>query len=73
MFTSEAVEKRFTQIIEMCKEADKPAGMGALTPQGFMKWAKQGFRMFVLGYIIDNNAEIFRPRIEELKALLKSG
>ncbi len=24
------------------------------------------------GYIIDNNAEIFRPRIEELKALSKS-
>jgi len=72
LFTSEAVEARFTQIIDMCKAAGKPAGMGALTPQGFMKWAKQGFRMFVMGYIIDNNAESFRPRVSELKALLKS-
>ena len=72
LFTSEAVEARFTQIINMCKEVGKPAGMGALTPQGFMKWAKQGFRMFVLGYVIDNNAESLKPRVEELRALLKS-
>lgn len=72
LFTSEAVETRFTQIIDMCKEAGKPAGMGALTPQGFMKWAKQGFRMFFLGYVIDNNTESLKARVEELKALLKS-
>jgi 4-hydroxy-2-oxoheptanedioate aldolase len=72
LFTSEAVETRFTQIIDTCREAGKPAGMGALTPQGFVKWAKQGFRMFFLGYVIDNNAESLKPRVEELKALLKS-
>lgn len=72
LFTSEAVEARFTQIIDMCKEAEKPAGMGALTPLGFTKWAKQGFRMFLLGYVIDNNINNLKPRIEELKSLLKS-
>jgi len=72
LFTSEAVEARFAQIIDMAKETGKPVGMGALTPQGFMKWAKRGLRMFVIGYIIDNNAENFKPRIEELETLLKS-
>lgn len=71
LFKNEAVEARFSQIIEMCKIAGKPAGMGALSPQGFMKWAKQGYRMFFLGYVINNNAESLKPRVEELKALLK--
>ncbi len=71
LFKSEAVEARFRQIIEMCKEAGKSAGMGALSPQGFVKWAKQGYRMFFLGYVINNNAESLKPRVEELKTLLK--
>ncbi|MBU2534946.1 MAG: aldolase/citrate lyase family protein [Chloroflexota bacterium] len=64
------VEDRLREIARICKKAGKVAGIGGFAPKGLAKWAKEGFQLFMLGYVIDNNYEKLKTAITEMKSLL---
>ncbi len=64
------VEDRLREIGRVCKKAGKVAGIGGFAPKGLAKWAKEGYQLFMLGYVIDNNYEKLKPAITEMKSLL---
>ncbi len=64
------VEDRLREIARICKKAGKVAGIGGFAPKGLAKWAKEGYQLFMLGYVIDNNYEKLKPAITEMKSLL---
>jgi len=70
MVTSDIVEEKLRQITQICQETGKVAGIGGFAPKGLAKWAKEGYQLFMLGYVIDGNVDNLRPRIEEMKSLL---
>jgi 2-keto-3-deoxy-L-rhamnonate aldolase RhmA len=67
---SEPVEERLAQIAGLCRDAGKVAGIGGLPISGLAAWAQRGFQLFMLGYVIDGNLDVLRPRIEEMRSLL---
>ena len=67
---TDIVEDKLRQIAQICREAGKVAGIGGFAPKGLSKWAKEGYQLFMLGYVIDNNVDNLRPRIEEMKSLI---
>jgi len=67
-----AVEERLRRIAVICKKTGKAAGMGGLSPNDFAKWAKEGYQVFLMGYVIGGNIENSRSRINELKSLLET-
>ena len=46
------------------------AGIGGFAPKGLSKWAKEGYQLFMLGYVIDGNVEKLKARIDEMKSLV---
>ena len=64
------VEERLREIARICKKAGKVAGIGGFAPKGLAKWAKEGFQLFILGYVIDNNYDKLKASIDEMKSLL---
>jgi 2-keto-3-deoxy-L-rhamnonate aldolase RhmA len=64
------VEERLREIARICKKAKKVAGIGGFAPKGLAKWAKEGYQLFMLGYVIDNDYEKLKPAIEEMRSLL---
>ncbi len=68
--TTDIVEEKLRQIAKICKDADKVAGIGGFAPKGLAKWAKEGYQLFMLGYVIDGNVDNLRLRIEEMKSLV---
>jgi 2-keto-3-deoxy-L-rhamnonate aldolase RhmA len=67
---SRPVEERLAQILAICQDAAKVAGIGGLPVSRLAEWAKRGYQLFMLGYVIDGNLEILRTRIEEMKSLI---
>ena len=67
---SEPVEERLAQIAALCRDAGKVAGIGGLPISRLAAWAKRGFQLFMLGYVIDGNLEVLPARIEEMRALM---
>jgi 2-keto-3-deoxy-L-rhamnonate aldolase RhmA len=68
--TSQIVEDELREIGHTCKKMGKVAGIGGFAPKGLAKWAKEGYQLFMLGYVIDNNYEKLKPAIDEIKSLL---
>lgn len=68
--SSQIVEDKLREIGRICKKAGKVAGIGGFAPKGLAKWAKEGYQLFMLGYVIDNNYEKLKPAVEEMKSLL---
>jgi len=68
--SAELVEGKLREIARTCKKAGKVAGIGGFAPKGLAKWAKEGYRLFMLGYVVDNNYEKLKPAIAEMKSLL---
>jgi 2-keto-3-deoxy-L-rhamnonate aldolase RhmA len=64
------VEERLREIARICKKAGKVAGIGGFAPKGLAKWAKEGFQLFLLGYVIDNNYDKLKASIDEMKSIL---
>jgi 2-keto-3-deoxy-L-rhamnonate aldolase RhmA len=67
---SDAVEVHLSRIVEICRGAGKVAGIGAPTSKAVAKWAKDGYQLFIIGYVTDGNLEVQRPVIDEAKALI---
>ena len=68
--TTDIVEEKLREIVKICKKAGKVAGIGGFTPEVLAKWAKEGYQLFLIGYILDGNVEKQRPVIEETRALI---
>lgn len=64
------VEDRLREIARICQQAKKVAGIGGFAPKGLAKWAKEGYTLFMLGNVMNNNYEKLKPGIEEMKSLL---
>ena len=67
---SEPVVERLAQILAICQDAGKVAGVWGLPINRLAEWAKRGYQLFMLGYVMDGNLELLRTRIEEIKSLL---
>ena len=68
--TTKPVEDRLREIARICKQTKKMAGIGGFAPKALAKWAKEGYTLFMLGNVMNNNYEKFKPSIEEIKSLL---
>ena len=68
--SSKIVEDQLREIGHTCKKMGKVGGIGGFAPKGLAKWAKEGYQLFMLGYVIDNNYEKLKPAIDEMKSLL---
>jgi 2-keto-3-deoxy-L-rhamnonate aldolase RhmA len=70
VITTAFVEEKLRQVAKICKDAGKVAGIGGFQPKGCARWAKEGYQLFILGYVIDGNVDNLRPLIEEARALV---
>jgi 2-keto-3-deoxy-L-rhamnonate aldolase RhmA len=70
VITTPAMEETLKQIVKICKEKKKVAGIGGLQTKALPKWAKEGYQLFILGRVSDGEADRLRPLIEEAKALV---
>jgi len=68
--TTEAVAEKLRQVLRICQEMGKVAGVGGFSPKGCVKWAKEGYQILSLGYVIEGNLGKVKPLIEEAKSLL---
>ena len=46
------------------------AGIGGFLPKDLAKWAKEGYQLLVVGYVLNGNVESLRSLIEEARALI---
>lgn len=67
---ADIVTEKLKQVAKICKEAGKVAGIGGFPVKRLAEWAKRGYQLIMLGYVIDGNVDSLRPRIEELKSLM---
>ncbi|MFW6056226.1 MAG: HpcH/HpaI aldolase family protein [Chloroflexota bacterium] len=67
---SPAVEERLEEIARICAQMNKVAGIGGLSPEDMARWAKRGYRLFVIGTVTDGRVEGVLSTIEETKRLL---
>jgi 4-hydroxy-2-oxoheptanedioate aldolase len=64
------VEEKLWQILRICQDADKVAGIGGFPVKRLAEWARRGYQLIMLGYVIDGTIDILQERIEEAKSLL---
>lgn len=67
---TDVMEEKLRQIVKICKDADKVAGIGGFAPKGLAKWAKEGYQLLMVGNVIDGNVDNLKVGIEEVKFLL---
>jgi len=70
VINSKVVEENLRQVVGICKKAGKVAGIGGFPPEGMAKWAKEGYQLFGIGYVIDGNVNSLQLLIEETKSLM---
>ncbi len=68
--TTPAVAERLKQILQICKKAGKVAGIGGFIPETLAKWAKEGYNLLLVGYVLNGNVEALRPAIERSRELI---
>lgn len=64
------IESKLREILRICKATGKAAGIGGFGVKGLSKWAKEGYQLFSLGYVIDGNVDKLKPKIDEMKELV---
>ncbi|MBM4448408.1 MAG: hypothetical protein FJ015_04120 [Chloroflexi bacterium] len=68
--TAPAVEEKLKQILQICQKAGKVAGIGGFVPETLAKWAKAGYNLLLVGYVLNGNVEALRPTIERSRQLI---
>lgn len=68
--TTDIIADKLKQILKICRKAGKVAGIGGFLPKDLAKWAKEGYQLLIVGYILDGNVASLRPLIEEAKELI---
>ena len=70
--TTDFMAEKLREILRICQKAGKVAGIGGLqSPQDYARWAKEGYRVLMLGAARDGDIEKLHRRIEETRALIK--
>jgi 4-hydroxy-2-oxoheptanedioate aldolase len=64
------IEAKLREILRICKATGKAAGIGGFGVKGLSKWAKDGYQLFSLGYVINGNVDALKPKIDEMKDLV---
>ncbi len=63
--------ERLREILAICREAGKPAGIGGLqSAKDYARWCQEGYRILMLGSARDGAIEKLLRRIEEVKSLI---
>ena len=70
IIASDVVVDTLRQVVKICKDAGKVAGIGGYQPKGYAKWAKEGYQLFLLGDVVDGNVNNLQPLIEEARSLI---
>ena len=70
MVNAPVVTEKLRQIVKICQYAGKVAGIGGFLPKDLAKWAKEGYQLLVVGYVLNGNVESLRPFIEEARTLI---
>lgn len=68
--TTKVMEERLKEIVKICQKAGKIAGIGGFKPKVLTKWAKEGYQLLIVGYVLNGNVDSLRPFIEEARALI---
>jgi 2-keto-3-deoxy-L-rhamnonate aldolase RhmA len=69
--TTDFMAEKLREILKICQETGKVAGIGALpSPKIYARWVKEGYRVLMLGPARDGNFEKLHRRIEETRALI---
>ena len=69
MTATPIMEEKFREILKKCKDAGKVAGIGGFPVKRLAEWAREGYQLILLGYVIDGNVDTLRLRIDEIKSL----
>ncbi|MBA7695994.1 4-hydroxy-2-oxo-heptane-1,7-dioate aldolase [subsurface metagenome] len=70
MTATPIIEEKFREILKICKDAGKVAGISGFPVKRLAEWAREGYQLIILGYVIDGNVDTLRPHIEEIKSLI---
>ena len=68
---SDLMMEKVRQMVTICKEAGKVAGIGVYPPKYMVEWAKIGYQLFIFHLVINGNVDDFKAPIEELKSLIE--
>ena len=68
--TTDVIEEKLREIVKICQEAGKVAGIGGFKPKVLAKWAKEGYQLLIVDYVLNGNVDSLRPFIEEARALI---
>ena len=49
--TSDVIQSKIGQILKICQEAGKVAGIGAVSSKNLVQWAKEGYQLIMVGYV----------------------
>ena len=65
--SSPAMEERLLQIARMCRERGKVGGIGGYPPRALLRWAQEGYQLFMLGYIAAGNLQKLQQSIKQVR------
>jgi 2-keto-3-deoxy-L-rhamnonate aldolase RhmA len=64
------MDEKYRQIARICHEEGKAAGIGGFSPEVLARWAKEGYNLLLVGYVLGGNVEKLRPAIEKARELI---
>ncbi len=65
-----AMDEKYRRILQICRETGKVAGIGGFTPEVLARWAKEGYNLLLVGYVLGGDVEKLRPAIEKARSLI---
>jgi len=65
---TDIMESKLKHIAVLCRKIGKAAGIGGILPKDCARWGREGYQIFLLGYVMYGNVEKLRPLISEGKA-----
>ena len=67
---SEVIHDKLGQVLKVCKETKKVAGVGSPSPEDLVRWAKEGYQLLIVGSVLDGNVDLLRPYLEQVRSLI---
>ena len=72
MTRSPAVTEKLFETVSACQDLKKVAGIGGVPPEDMAKWAREGYRLFLIGYVAEGNVESVRTPFQKTRDLIGS-